>query len=193
MRLAAKMRGVCNCIAGLLPAGIRVTGWVPRKFIIISFSAPQESLSSRPRAHNTDRLFLLTGCEKSPARRSWKAMAPSSARGGLRRWQGLDLARAESSFPQGDGGSGAPRQLWPAPRPGGWRWVRPARVGGHTAPVALHRRSAEVRPERSHEGTTSGVQARPWCFGEGPTGCWPDEHGCGQCPVGGLHGGRYGW
>ena len=123
--------------------------------------------------HNIGRLFLLMGSEKPPARRScWRRhQAPrEAASGGGRGWTSHELN----------------------PGARGWRHVRPARAGGHTAPVALHRRSAEVRLERSHEGTTSSVQARPWCFGEGPTGHWPDEHGCGQCPVGGLHGGRYG-
>jgi len=60
---------------------------------------------------------------------------------------------------QGEGGSGGPRQPRPARRPGWWRRVRPAQPGGHTAPVALHRRSAEVRLERGHDGTASGALA----------------------------------
>ena len=59
----------------------------------------------------------------------------------------------------GEGGSGGPRQPRPARRPGWWRRVRPAQPGGHTAPVALHRRSAEVRLERGHDGTASGALA----------------------------------
>ena len=69
--------------------------------------APSAKLRNNTGQHRPS--FPPHGQSVAPGSVELLAAAPSSVRGGLWRWQGLDFARAESSCPQGDGGSGAPR------------------------------------------------------------------------------------